>query len=430
MQDKEQHVIIVSLHEEVDEIIQLAHSLNYTVVETFIQHRQLPDVTSYIGSGKLEEIKLFLEEHKPSIDIVIIDGELKPSQWFILEKQWHVNVYDRIRLILEIFKDRADRKEAKLQVRLAELEYEKPFVKELIHRARNGEHAGLMAGGEYQVDDYLEMMKKQTKFIRDSLKKIENDRNIQRHHRHSGGFYLVSLAGYTNAGKSSLLNLLSDETVTVEDRLFSTLSTTTRRIETQHIPILLTDTVGFIQRLPSWIIDAFHSTLEEIQQADVVLLVLDSSDPLDVFNQKLQTSLQELTDLKVNASTIIVLNKIDLITEEELYRKQSALKYLENMPSRSIISLSANNKQSIPPLLERIHQSLPLLTRLHCHIPNSTQAQSFISWLHEKTHVVSISYGSIVDIIVDCNPKLREKIVSDCLLLQGSSTEQPLIEKT
>ena len=291
--------IIVSLHEEIDEITLLTKSKDFEVIKSFIQHREKPDVTTYIGKGKCEEIEEFILDSDIKIDAVIIDGSLKPSQWFLLERSWNVPVYDRLRLILMIFKDRAKRKEARLQVRLAELEYERPFVRELIHRARSGEHPGLMAGGEYQVDDYYEMMKKQVKQLKEKLDHIRNQRTVRRRHRHHSGYFLVSLAGYTNAGKSSLLNELTEEGVEVEDRLFSTLSTTTRKLAQSKIPILLTDTVGFIQQLPSWMIEAFHSTLEEIRDADVVILVVDGSDLLTNFEQKFTTSLDELNELGV-----------------------------------------------------------------------------------------------------------------------------------
>ena len=276
------NAILVSLRDDIEEIKLLAESKNYEILKIFIQHRNKPDVTNYIGRGKRNEIKTFIEESEESIDVVIIDGTLKPSQWFLLEHYWKIDVYDRIRLILMIFRDRADCKEARLQVRLAELQYERPFVRELIHRARSGEHPGLMAGGEYQVDDYYEMMKKQMKQIKEKLNHIRKQRNIRRHHRQHSGYYLVSLAGYTNAGKSSLLNALTGEQVDVENKLFSTLSTTTRKLSQLNIPILMTDTVGFIQRLPAWIIDAFHSTLEEIKDADLVVLVIDVSDPRSI----------------------------------------------------------------------------------------------------------------------------------------------------
>lgn len=130
------NAIIISLNDDVSEIIELADSLNYKVVKTFFQRRENPDVRSYIGSGKVDEIKEFIENSEKIIDLVVVDGELKPSQWFILEKKLNVEVYDRVRLILAIFEERADRKEAKLQVKLAQLQYERPFVRELIHRAR------------------------------------------------------------------------------------------------------------------------------------------------------------------------------------------------------------------------------------------------------------------------------------------------------
>ena len=160
MNSEKKNAIVVSLNDDVSEIVELADSLDYTVVESFFQHRQNPDVRSYIGSGKVEGIKKFIDESEDVISLVIIDGEIKPSQWFFLEKKLNVEVYDRVRLILAIFEKRADRKEARLQVKLAQLQYERPFVRELIHRARSGEHPGLMAGGEYQVDDYYEMIKK------------------------------------------------------------------------------------------------------------------------------------------------------------------------------------------------------------------------------------------------------------------------------
>ena len=144
--------IIISLNDDVSEIIDLANSLNYNIVKTFFQHREDPDANSYIGSGKVDEIKEFIEKSNELISLVIVDGDLKPSQWFNLEKKLDIEVYDRVRVILAIFEKQADRKEAKLQVKLARLQYERPFVRELIHRSRSGEHPGFMAGGEYQVD--------------------------------------------------------------------------------------------------------------------------------------------------------------------------------------------------------------------------------------------------------------------------------------
>jgi len=179
MNDFTKNAIVISLNENISEIVELADSLNYKVIQTFFQNRENPDVKNYIGSGKVKQIKEFIEEFDDDIGLVIVDGELKPSQWFNLEKKLNVEVYDRVRLILAIFSERADRKEARLQVKLAQLQYERPFVRELIHRARSGEHPGLMAGGEYQVDDYYEMIKKQMKKTREDLKNIRSNREMR-----------------------------------------------------------------------------------------------------------------------------------------------------------------------------------------------------------------------------------------------------------
>ena len=191
MKNNNKNAIIISLSDNLLEINELANTLGYSIVKEFIQHRKIPDVNFYVGSGKLDSIQEFIDDFSENVDLIIVNAELKPSQWFSLEKKLQIDVYDRIRLILAIFEERAERKEARLQVKLAQLQYERPFVRELIHRARAGEHPGLMAGGEYQVDDYYEMIKKQMKKLRQDLRKIRRDREIHRQTRHRSGFYLV-----------------------------------------------------------------------------------------------------------------------------------------------------------------------------------------------------------------------------------------------
>jgi GTP-binding protein HflX len=411
--------IIISLNNDISEISELAGSLNYRVIKTFFQRRENPDVNSYIGSGKVKEVKEFLEDSDRTIDLVVVDGDLKPSQWFNLEKKLNVEVFDRVRLILAIFEERADRKEAKLQVKLAQLQYERPYVRELIHRTRAGEHPGLMAGGEYQVDDYYEMIKKQMKKIKDQLKNIRAQRELRRRHRHKSGFYLVSLAGYTNAGKSSLLNLLSGEKVKVEGRLFSTLSTTTRKINKISVPILLTDTVGFIQNLPTYIIDAFHSTLEEIEVADVVLLIVDISEEKESIKNKLIVSINELIEIGVNSPIIITLNKIDLISEGELHVKIEDILKNFLMENRKIIPISVKKTENIDELLNLISDSLPQLVRFKIKLPVNKESQSFISWIYEKAHVLDISYDRYATLSIECNIRLRDKIILKCQDING-----------
>ena len=423
MNNQQKNAIIVSLDNNVSEIIQLSETLDYVVVKEFIQQRNLPDVNFYVGSGKLDEVKEFIDGSNEAIDLIIVNGELKPSQWFALEKRLSVDVYDRIRLILAIFEEHAERKEARLQVKLAQLHYERPFVRELIHRARSGEHPGLMAGGEYQVDDYYEMIKKQMKKIRYDLKKIRNDREVHRKTRYKSGFYLVSLAGYTNAGKSSLLNLLSGEDVKVEGKLFSTLSTTTRRIlqktKGKTIPILLTDTVGFIENLPSWIIDAFHSTLEEIEVADVVVLIVDGSEEKELVEKKLQVSLDELLELGVTASIVIAVNKTDLIDDGTIDDLIQYLSRKDLLNNRLCVPISVTKEINIEMLLENIYTSLPNIVEMTLQLPMNKESQAFISQLYQKTRIINVTYGEVTRVDVACNVKIRDKIIAQCQKLDG-----------
>jgi GTP-binding protein HflX len=229
----------------------------------------------------------------------------------------------------------------------------------------------------------------------------------------------VSLAGYTNAGKSSLLNLLSDEKVKVEGRLFSTLSTTTRKISNKNVPILLTDTVGFIQNLPAYIIDAFHSTLEEIEVADVVLLVVDVSEEKEIITNKLKVSLDELIELGVTSPIIIIFNKADLISEKEF---SSRIEYIKNqgfLDNRRIVSISVRYRRNIDILLNMVYESLPQLVRFKIKLPINKESQSFISWIYEKANVLDISYSNYAILTIDCNVSLRDKILTKCQDLNG-----------
>lgn len=417
--------ILVSLEDPTTEILQLAETLGYTILKEFIQHKTKPDVNFYVGSGKLNEIKDFIEKTEETIDLVIINGELKPSQWFSLEKKLQINVYDRIRLILAIFEEHAERREARLQVKLAQLQYERPNVRELIHRAKAGEHPGLMAGGEYQVDDYYEMIKRQTKKIKEDLKKIRENRELQRQTRSGSGFYSVSLAGYTNAGKSSLMNLLSGEKVKVEEQLFSTLSTTTRSIKTKNkekkIPILLTDTVGFIENLPAYIIDAFHATLEEIELADVVVLVVDGSEAKEIVQKKLRVSINELRNIGVGAPIIIALNKIDLLEPNTLQSLQEHLEETGLYKEYRLVTISAKENRNVETLLTLIYDSLPHMVHVTFRLPLEEPSQAFISSLYSKTQVLDITYSDVITIKVECNEKIKEKLIAASHAVHGEA---------
>ena len=413
--------ILISLNKDTCEIKSLAETIDYKIIKEFTQIRNVPDVNTFVGPGKLEEIKDFLEENK--VDLVIVDGKLKPSQWFTLEKELKIDVYDRIRIILAVFDKRAESKEARLQVKLAQLQYERPFVRELIHRARKGEHPGYMAGGEYEVADYYEMIKRQMKKIRDELKKIRRERELRRRHRYETGFYLVSLAGYTNAGKSSLLNILAEENVKVEEKLFSTLSTTTRRITGKankyRLPILITDTVGFIKDLPAWIIEAFHSTLEEIEVADLILLVVDISDDIDEIVQKMKTSLKELREMETTSKVIIVLNKTDLLRENGLKEKIEKLKELGLLKNKEYVSISTKERKNIDKLIKTIRENLPNIVKLRIELPLNRDSQRFLSKLFEISLISDVKYDKTVKIKAEVNYKIKDRLLAEIKKLGG-----------
>jgi GTP-binding protein HflX len=282
-----------------------------------------------------------------------------------------------------------------------------------------------MAGGEYQVDDYYEMIKRQTKKIKEDLQKIRENRELQRQTRSKSGFYSVSLAGYTNAGKSSLMNLLSGEKVKVEEQLFSTLSTTTRSITTKNkekkIPILITDTVGFIENLPACIIDAFHSTLEEIELADIVVLVVDGSEAKEVVEKKLRVSINELRNIGVGAPIIIALNKIDLISNKSLDNLRENLENTGLLEDYSIVNISVKEQKNIDELLQMIYDSLPHMVKLTFQLPLEEKSQAFISQLYRKTKVTNITYGEVIKVDIECNEKIKEKLIAASRTIQGNA---------
>ena len=298
--------ILLTNRDDNSEMEELIFALGANLVGVVLQRRLHPDPQLFLGSGKTEEARELLRAS--GADLVVIGGNLKPIQIFNHQRFFdegriqrgkdaapQVEVYDRTRLILEIFRERARSPEARLQVELATLQYEMPLVKEAIHAQRRGERqAAQFGGGEYEVNQYHDMMKKRMSRIRRDLEKMSHERGVRRKHRRRGGFHLVSLAGYTNAGKSSLLRAMSQQDALVENRYFSTLATKTARVHSDRREILVTDTVGFIEDLPPWMVDAFHSTLEEIALADVILLVLDASDSAEEMSRRLRSSLRIL----------------------------------------------------------------------------------------------------------------------------------------
>jgi GTP-binding protein HflX len=375
---------MISPTENTQELEELMYSLDYQVVEKFIQKVKKPNPKYYVGSGFVENIIEYLQEN--NVESVIFNHYLKAPQIYYLEKKFRKPVADRVRIILELFLQRAASEEARLQVELATLNYEIPLVREWIHSAKAGEHPGFLAGGEYAVDQYYELIRKRLRKIKIKLDKIKNERSVRRTQRKRSGFYMVSIIGYTNAGKSTLLNKLTDKEVLVNEKMFSTIKTLTGRINKRGLKILLTDTVGFIEDLPPWLIEAFKSTLEEITYSDVILLVVDISNDIEEIQRKMNTCYKIISEMENQPPIITVFNKLDKISSSELNNIVKKLK--EEKIISSYLAISAKEELNLERLRTAIFNELPDQTSLELIIPKNDFTSSFINWLYDNTLII------------------------------------------
>jgi GTP-binding protein HflX len=312
-------VVLVTYPDEFvkNEAIGLLDAANYQIAQIVTQ-KKLNHQQYGVGPGKAEEIRSIAENEKTSM--IIVDERLSSGQAHNLAKFCHQEVIDRERLILDIFNSRATTTEAKLQVKLAELKYEIPRAREAVRISLKGEQAGFMGMGEYAVDVKFRALKKQMNLIQKKLESARRQRQLFKISRERLKLPYVSLAGYTSSGKTTLFNRYVSETKEESPNLFTTLTTTTRSFE--PVPgkkVLLSDTVGFISRLPTYMVEAFKSTLEELTYADLILLMADSSEPLDVMRVKYQSCRQVMDQLHINPLKIlVVLNKVDVVPKEAL----------------------------------------------------------------------------------------------------------------
>jgi GTP-binding protein HflX len=377
-------IILISPTENTQELEELVYSLDYQVVDKFIQKVKKPNPKYYVGSGFVENIVEFLEDNE--VESVIFNHYLKAPQIYYLEKKFKKPVADRVRIILEVFLERAASEEARLQVELATLNYEIPLVREWIHTAKAGEHPGFLAGGEYAVDQYYELIRKRIKKIKIKLEKIKRERSLRHTQRKRSGFYTVSLIGYTNAGKSTLLNKLTDKDVIVNEKMFSTIKTLTGRITKRGFKILLTDTVGFIEDLPPWLIEAFKSTLEEITNSDIILLVVDVSNDIDEIRRKMNTCYKIISEMEHQPPMITVFNKLDRISPSKL---ENIIQILKNEKTVSnYVAISALEELNLERLRTVIFNELPDQTSLELIIPKNDFTSSFINWLYDNTLII------------------------------------------
>ena len=298
--------------EYLDELEFLAMTAGAKTVKTFIQKLKHPNVRTFVGKGKLEEISTYIENHE-DIVMVIFDDDLTGKQTSILEEELKVKIIDRSSLILDIFASRAQTAQARTQVELAQMQYLLPRLRGLwthLERQRGG--IGMRGPGEMEIETDRRIVRDKISLLKGKLEKIDRQASTQRKGR--GDMIRVSLVGYTNVGKSTLMNILSKSEVFAENKLFATLDTTVRKVVLDRMPFLMSDTVGFIRKLPHHLIESFKSTLDEVRESDILVHVVDLAHPQ--FEDHIKTVNTTLQELGVeDKPTLMVFNKLDLYRE-------------------------------------------------------------------------------------------------------------------
>jgi len=347
--------------EYLDELEFLADTAGAKVLKRYTQRLEHPDSRTFIGSGKLNDICNFVKEHK--VDIVIFDDELSPAQQRNLEKEVNaekeikVKVVDRTRLILDIFASRARTAHAKTQVELAQSIYLLPRLTKMwdhLDRIKGG--IGMKGAGETEIETDRRIVRDRIALLKERLKTIDRQMETQRKNR--GEMIRVALVGYTNVGKSTIMNLLSKSEVFAENKLFATLDTTVRKVVIENLPFLLSDTVGFIRKLPTTLVESFKSTLDEVREADILIHVVDISH--SGFEDQINVVNQTLSDIGAgDKPTIMVFNKIDAftfdqkdvddlspITKHNISLEQLKKTWMSNLNAQCVF-ISAADKQNI-----------------------------------------------------------------------------------
>jgi len=307
------HVTDEQEKEYLEELEFLVATAGGETVKSFTQKLQRPDRATFVGSGKLEDIKAFVIEEE--IDMVVFDDELSPSQLRNIERELQVKILDRNNLILDIFANRAQTAQAKTQVELAQLQYLLPRLTRLwTHLERQKGGIGMRGPGESQIETDRRLILDKISLLKEKLKQIDKQNEIQRKNRNQ--MVRAALVGYTNVGKSTIMNMISKSDVFAENKLFATLDTTVRKVVIENVPFLLSDTVGFIRKLPHHLVECFKSTLDEVREADILVHVVDISHPN--FEDQIRTVNETLKDIgAIDKKMITVFNKIDAFKPEE-----------------------------------------------------------------------------------------------------------------
>ena len=357
--------------EYLEELAFLVDTAGGIALKKFIQKLEYPDPRTYVGSGKLAEIQEWIESHK--VDMVVFDDELTPSQIRNIERQLKCRIIDRSNLILDIFAKRAKTANSKTQVELAQYEYLLPrLTRRWTHLEKQRGGIGLRGPGEQEIETDRRHIRIRIAILKEKLKEIDKQKSTQRKHRRD--MIRVALVGYTNVGKSTIMNLLSKSDLFAENKLFATLDTTVRKLVIDNQPFLLSDTVGFIRKLPHTLVDSFKSTLDEVREADILVHVADISHP--DHEEQINVVKQTLTDIHASDKPVIMLfNKIDAYQFEEkdaddlgpVSKKNLSLEELEKiwMVKGDTVSLfiSATQKLHVDTLREALFQQVRKIAR-------------------------------------------------------------------
>ncbi|MFD2602282.1 GTPase HflX [Flavobacterium suzhouense] len=356
------------LNEYLDELDFLTFTAGGEVIKRFSQKVDRPNPKTFLGTGKIEEINAYIKEN--NISTIIFDDELSPAQQKNLQRVFEIKVLDRTNLILDIFAQRAQTSYARTQVELAQYQYLLPRLSGMwthLERQRGG--IGMRGPGETEIETDRRIVRDRIALLKEKIRTIDRQMAVQRSNR--GAMVRVALVGYTNVGKSTLMNVISKSEVFVENKLFATLDTTVRKVVIKNLPFLLSDTVGFIRKLPTQLIESFKSTLDEVREADLLLHVVDISHP--EFEDHIASVNQILQDIKsIDKPTIMVFNKIDAykpltIDPDDLMTERTSRHYsidewkatwMSNVGEKNALFISATNKENFEEFREKVYEAV------------------------------------------------------------------------
>lgn len=356
------------LNEYLDELEFLTFTAGGEVIKRFSQKMERPNPKTFVGTGKIDEINLYVKEN--DISTLIFDDELTPSQQKNISKIIDCKILDRTNLILDIFAQRAETSYARTQVELAQCQYLLPRLSGLwTHLERQKGGIGMRGPGETEIETDRRIVRDRISLLKDKIKTIDKQMGVQRSNR--GAMVRVALVGYTNVGKSTLMNAIGKSDVFVENKLFATLDTTVRKVVIKNLPFLLSDTVGFIRKLPTQLVDSFKSTLDEVREADLLLHIVDISHP--EFEDHIASVNQTLQDIKAHEKPVImVFNKIDAykhltIDEDDLMTEKTPRHYtlqewkttwMHRLGEDNALFISAVNKENFEEFRERLYEAV------------------------------------------------------------------------